>query len=93
MPLLLAALLPAMRAAAAEPDVDTSQVALQVLRIRRGFSATPNLGVGYVSEDSAKFGEYTGLDQQGAYVVADGDARYRDKDGLWLDLVRGGSRS
>jgi hypothetical protein len=42
--------------------------------------------VGYVSDDSAKFGEYNGMDELGAYVVADADGRYRGKDGLWLDL-------
>src|SRR6476661_6920703 len=86
MALLLTALWPAMRAAAAEPEVDTSKWPCKFCEFEAGFSATPNLGVGYVSEDSAKFGEYTGLDQKGAYVVADGDARYRDQEGLWLDL-------
>jgi MtrB/PioB family decaheme-associated outer membrane protein len=86
--MLLAALAPVMRARADDaPAVDTSKWVCKYCTFEEsGFSFTPNLGVGYVSDDSAKFGEYTGLNEQGAYVVADADGRYRGKDGLWLDL-------
>jgi MtrB/PioB family decaheme-associated outer membrane protein len=84
--LLTAALLPVVRAQAEEPEVDTSKWPCKFCEFEEGFSFTPDLGVGYVSEDSAKFGEYNGLDEQGAYVVADAEARYRKQDGRWLDL-------
>jgi len=88
MALLLAAvLLPAMRAAADEPEVDTSKWPCKFCEFEEGFSFRPDLGVGYVSDASAKFGEYNGLDEDGAYVVADADARYRKEGGLWLDLT------
>ncbi len=84
--LFTAALLPAMRAAAQDAEVDTSKWPCKFCEFEEGFTAAPNLGVGYVTDDSAKFGEYNGLDQKGAYLVADGDARYRNPDGRWLDL-------
>jgi len=84
--LFATALLPAMRVTAQEAEVDTSKWPCKFCEFEEGFIATPNLGVGYVTDDSAKFGEYNGLDQKGAYLVADGDARYRNPDGRWLDL-------
>ncbi|GAA5174108.1 MtrB/PioB family decaheme-associated outer membrane protein [Niveibacterium umoris] len=44
-------------------------------------TAAIDAGVGYVSEDSKKFGDYTGLDQKGAYAVINGSAEYRDDNG------------
>lgn len=35
------------------------------------------LGVGYNSEDSFKFGEYTGLDDKGAFLIGNGNVRNR----------------
>ena len=81
-----ATLLRVLRAEAEDPEVDTSKWPCKFCEFEEGFTFTPNLGVGFVSDDSAKFGEYTGLDHEGAYVVADADARYRKPDGLWLDL-------
>jgi len=66
--------------------VDITKWVCKFCTFEEGFSFDPELGVGYVSDDSAKFGEYTGLDQQGTYLVANGDARYRHTDGVWLDL-------
>jgi len=42
-------------------------------------------GVGYVSEDSARFGRYTGRDEKGPYAIADGEARYRGDGGQYLE--------
>jgi MtrB/PioB family decaheme-associated outer membrane protein len=84
--LLTAILLPAMRTEAEEPEVDTSKWPCKFCEFEEGSSFTPELGVGHVSEDSAKFGEYNGLDEQGAYAVANAEARYRKEDGRWLDL-------
>ena len=86
--LLVATLVPVLRAEAEDaPVVDTSKWVCKFCTFEEpGFSFTPNLGAGYVSDDSAKFGEYTGMNEQGGYVIADADGRYRGKDGLWLDL-------
>ena len=68
------------------PAVDTSRWPCKYCPFEETRSFSPNLGAGYVSDDSAKFGEYTGRNEEGAYVVADADGRYRSKDALWLDL-------
>jgi MtrB/PioB family decaheme-associated outer membrane protein len=89
IPLLLTAVIlsMSMRAEAQDaPAVDTSRWTCKYCPFEEGYSLTPGLGAGYVSDDSAKFGEYTGLNEEGAYVVADAQGRYRTKDGLWLDL-------
>lgn len=39
-------------------------------------------GIGGVTEDAPKFGDYTGLGDQGLYAIAGGSARYRNNDGL-----------
>jgi MtrB/PioB family decaheme-associated outer membrane protein len=85
---LAAAVAPAVRADADDvPAVDTSRWVCKYCTFEEGASFAPSLGAGYVSDGSAKFGEYTGLDEQGAYAVAGADGRYRDKQGLWLDLA------
>jgi len=58
--LLTAAVLPTMRAQAEDaPAVDTSRWSCKFCPFEETSSLTPNLGAGYVSDDSAKFGEYT----------------------------------
>ncbi|MGB8325997.1 MAG: MtrB/PioB family decaheme-associated outer membrane protein [Steroidobacteraceae bacterium] len=88
-PLLAVAILSvaAMPAGADEPaTVDTSRWACKFCPFEDGFSKDLELGGGYVSDDSAKFGEYTGLNEKGGYVVASGSARYRKPDGTWFDV-------
>jgi MtrB/PioB family decaheme-associated outer membrane protein len=85
--LLAAAAAPALPAGADDPPaVDTARWPCKYCPFEEDASFLPNLGAGYVSDDSAKFGEYTGLNEQGAYAVADADGRYRDKQGLRLDV-------
>ena len=43
-------------------------------------------GAGYVSNDSFKFGEYNGHDEQGLFPVLDVDAQYRDGEANYLEL-------
>ena len=88
-PMLIAAALlwPALGLAQeAPPAVDTSRWTCKFCTFEEGFEFLPSVGVGYVSDDSAKFGEYSDLGEKGAYLIADGDGRYRRKDGLWLDF-------
>ena len=44
------------------------------------------LGAGYVSNDSFKFGEYNGLHEEGLSLALDVDAQYRDGEAGYLDL-------
>lgn len=44
-------------------------------------------GVGYVTNDSYKHGDYTGLDEKGAYAIANLSHTYRTPDGLETDVT------
>ncbi len=45
-----------------------------------------SLGLGYVSNDSYKFGEYNGLYEKGAYIDGELDALYRDDEGNYWNF-------
>jgi MtrB/PioB family decaheme-associated outer membrane protein len=90
LPLLLAAAIlsaPIRTEAEDAPAVDTSRWACKYCPFEEGFNASVELGGGYVSDDSFKFGEYTGLNDQGGIVVGNATARYRKSDGTWFDLT------
>jgi MtrB/PioB family decaheme-associated outer membrane protein len=53
---------------------------------KEGTTGYVDLGVGGVSDDSAKFGDYTGLHKQGAFAIAGGNVRWRGPDGLYGNL-------
>jgi MtrB/PioB family decaheme-associated outer membrane protein len=89
-PLLLAAAIlstPMRTEAEDAPAVDTSRWACKYCPFEEGFNASVELGGGYVSDDSFKFGEYTGLNDKGGFVVGSAEARYRKSDGSWFDLT------
>lgn len=49
--------------------------------------STISAGIGYVSDDSPRFGQYTGTTEQGAYGLLDIDIAHRvDETGTWLLL-------
>ena len=50
----------------------------------KGYESNVQLGGGYLTESSAKFGDYTGLTDKGGYVVADADGRYTSESGYHL---------
>jgi MtrB/PioB family decaheme-associated outer membrane protein len=54
----------------------------------QSYGGTAELGAGYLSDDSAKFGDYTGLDQKGGYALASasGEARYESGYDLSYEL-------
>jgi MtrB/PioB family decaheme-associated outer membrane protein len=54
---------------------------------KEGTTGHVDVGIGGVSDDSAKFGDYTGLDQRGAFFIADGRLRWRGKDGMYGNVV------
>ncbi len=66
--------------------VDTSAWTCESCPYPKGLSGTVEVGAGNVSDKSAKFGTYTGLDRKGAYVVLGGSATLREADGLYADL-------
>jgi MtrB/PioB family decaheme-associated outer membrane protein len=49
-----------------------------------GYQSDVQLGGGYLTESSAKFGDYTGLDDKGGYVVADAEGSYRAESGYGM---------
>ena len=64
--------------------VDTSQWKCRYCEFEKGFSGTLDLGAGYITDDSFKFGEYTGLDKKGGYLIGNVDLRYRgDNANYW----------
>lgn len=66
--------------------VDTSKWRCKFCEFEEGRSGTLDVGLGYVSHDSFKFGEYTGLNKKGAYFVGDGAVRSRDKEANYWNL-------
>jgi len=67
-------------------EVDTSKWKCKYCEVEEGWSGDIMPGFGYVSDDSFKFGEYTGLNEQGTYLIADANLRYRNEDAAYLDL-------
>src|SRR4029079_4748536 len=67
--------------------VDTSQWKCESCPFETGASGSVRVGVGTVSGASAKFGDYTGLERNGAFAIVGGAARYRGADGLFGSLT------
>jgi MtrB/PioB family decaheme-associated outer membrane protein len=72
--------------AGSEAAADTSGWECKFCAFETGSSGYVDAGIGYLSQDSFKFGEYTGLTDKGAYFVGDALYGYRDKNGHYLDL-------
>ena len=93
--LLLLSVLSALSAAVAAADsatgagqasVDTSKWQCTLCKFEDGLSGALDVGVGYVSDDSFKFGEYTGLNEKGAFFIGDGAARFRGAGGAYWNV-------
>ena len=93
--LLLLGMLTALSAAAAAADstggagqapVDTSQWKCESCKFEQGVSGTVDAGAGYVSDKSAKFGEYNGLNEKGPFFIGDAAVRSRNEDGTYWNL-------
>ena len=67
---------------AAAPD--TSGWSCSKCPFEKGYEADVQLGAGYLDDSSAKFGDYTGLDDKGGYVVADAEGTYAGEDGYQM---------
>jgi len=85
IPLWLLGALGALSLSAADRAlaVDPSEWTCETCPFEDGASASVDVGVGAVSDKSAKFGDFTGLDKRGGFAIAGGTARYRGKDGLF----------
>ncbi len=71
-------------ASSAIAAVDTSQWKCESCPFdKAGTSATLDVGVGAVSDNSTKFGDYTGLNKKGGFLVAGGAARYVGGNGVF----------
>jgi len=46
-----------------------------------------SLGSGFVSDESGKFGDYTGFNDEGFYLLADGELRYWGDTGSYWELL------
>lgn len=77
---LLSVLGPAQAATA-----DTSEWKCETCPYPKGTSGTVEAGVGNVSDDSRKFGDYTGHEKKGAFAVLGGNVSHRG-EGYWADL-------
>lgn len=84
-PLSLLGTLGVLAVSATAGAVDTSQWKCESCPFEEGDtnSATLDVGVGAVSDDSARFGDYTGLDDEGAFPVLGGAARFRREGGTY----------
>ena len=56
------------------PEVDISGWRCRFCEFEEGWSAEITVGAGRGADDSAKFGEYNDLDEEGAYAIAAGAA-------------------
>ena len=61
--------------------VDTSQWKCETCPFENGASGAVEIGLGAVSDASARFGDFTGLQRKGGFVIAGGELRYRDDAG------------
>lgn len=83
---LLGALGVLSAAGTAAAAVDISQWKCESCPYPKGTSGTVEVGVGAVSEASAKFGDYSGLQRNGAHLILGGELRYRGDSGYFADL-------
>lgn len=78
-------------------QVDTSAWKCSACPFPKGTTGTIEAGLGAVSDESARFGDFTGLQRQGAYLALDGNLSHRGDNGFYADLAAAnlglGSRS
>lgn len=68
-------------------DVDTSEWSCQFCPDVSGWSGDVSLGGYQVSDDSFKFGDYTGLNEKGGYLLASGAVQFNGDDGYYMDVI------
>jgi MtrB/PioB family decaheme-associated outer membrane protein len=83
---LLAVLSTLSAAAGGQVAPDTSKWQCKLCKFEDGLSGTVEVGGAYVSDSSAKFGEYNGLGEDGGYFIGDLNARFRGKDAAYWNV-------
>lgn len=71
----------------ADETVDTSRWRCRFCTFPSGWEGVIRGGIGYVSEDSAKFGEYSDLDEEGLYPAFDGEATFHGEGTSRWDVI------
>ena len=69
--------------------VDTAAWKCESCPYPKGTSGTVEAGAGAVSDASAKFGDFTGLQRQGAHLVLGGSLVHRSEGGYFANLDAG----
>ncbi len=64
---------------------DTSAWACKKCTFAQGYTSEAEIGAGWLDDSSAKFGDYTGLDEDGVYVVANAEGGVALESGYHLD--------
>lgn len=72
--------------AAAQTEVDTSGWDCEYCPDSTGWQGWIAAGAANVSEDSFKFGDYTGMQEEGGFVIFGGHLLYRNKEGRYVDI-------
>jgi MtrB/PioB family decaheme-associated outer membrane protein len=70
--------------AALPAEVDTSGWKCEQCPFQVGSEVSAEIGGANVDDDSAKFGDYTGLDEEGEYLLADIEGRSRAASGWYV---------
>ena len=86
--LLVAGLAPALVLADTPTRPDTSAWVCELCPFSDGLQGNVAAGPGYVSEDNPDFGNFGGLEEEGAFLALETDLWYRGPDGRYL-LVYG----
>ncbi len=84
---LLAALDLLTYGGAARAAPDTSNWKCTACPYPKGSTGSVQVGVASVSDESAKFGDATGLQKKGAYLDLGGSLQVRDESGAYADLL------
>ncbi len=71
--------------AAAAQTVDTSEWKCSTCPYPKAPSGSVEAGIAAVTDDAERFGDYTGLDRQGAKLLLGGHAMWRGEGGGWAD--------
>jgi len=80
--LLLSAQSPVTKAEEAEPSIYSCKACVKYV----GWRGTIDFGAAYINNDSYRFGDYRGLEEEGLYASIDGDIHFRSLQGRYFDL-------
>mgnify|MGYP001828114842 FL=1 len=87
----LSTLLPVLLLSGHSPTIEAQDAEPEIYKCRQcvkytGWRGTIDFGAAYIDDDSYRFGDYRGLEEEGFYAAVDGDVHYRDLKGNYFDL-------